>query len=346
MREHAHPASPVPPLKTLARVTSAVLLGGLGASCCQPALPTAPEGPGPSLAAPSAPLLAGSTSAPGVPAPGTSASAGPTALPPAAATSSTEAATPPADAGLLPARSSSGTTYCGTVECDSTREACCFDFRQRAGRCVEQSQSCTDREQRRECDEAGDCGGRQLCCVESTGTYTPSVLRCSSEPLCPGSINGTPELGGEVCMPGSSCRGTRTCAPHTFRPGFPGYCYAPPSVRCGSKVCAGDTPICDFDASDPAVTGCVDASSTAGLGCASPEDCAGYPCLLFGDARYRCGDLFAAGMLARGALCKQVQDCPVLTGGSNLVSVKALGCRLDAGLPAGVKRCVYPRLSW
>ncbi len=252
-------------------------------------------------------------------------------------------------ASYIPLRSKPGKIHCGTTECDASSEVCCLGLS--TGRCQDKAQSCDhDKENQRACDEAADCPVGQLCCETGAGQFSRPLFRCEDRRKgWRGLCGGGPEslvLGGEVCMPGSSCRGARTCSFKKSRPGYPGFCSAPTSVRCVNEVCSGETPICTFGL-DQAGTlqGDCEKQSPHGMACASPDDCAGYPCLAYGasdDETFRCGDLFDVWGNARGALCRQVGDCPSMYYGRTDIELKPIACRRDPHLPGGAKRCSYP----
>lgn len=276
-------------------------------------------------------------------------------LTPVASASSSAATAPATSVGVpppsfLPRVSNPGKIYCGTTECDAKSEICCFDGS--SGRCEDKANSCdTAEENQRACDEAEDCPKGLLCCASSTGSMSRDAFQCEDRSkawrgLCAGGSEA-PVLGGEVCMPGSSCKGSRTCVIDASRPGDTGYCSLPaPSVRCVKETCSGDTPVCGFLVEDGKLHGgCEESKTSGGMTCASPADCAGYPCLQFSegdDAYFRCGDLFTTWGNARGALCKAIRDCPSMQYGRTDIKLRPLGCRKDPHLPGGAKRCIYP----
>lgn len=295
-----------------------------------------------------APEAASPPTAPSVPRAATALPAPPpaatTSVPVASAAPSASVSADPAPP-LFPPRSAAGKVYCGTVECDLVREACCYGGgANHEGRCIPTGEQCKDSEQRRSCDEAADCPAKQLCCEAFSGE-APPVLRCSAgdwRGLCSDAW-GTSPLGGEVCMPGSACRPGRTCG--VAKPGNPGFCDGKGSVRCGKGTCSGEQPRCVFDPEHPALRKCAeDDRSGPGMTCTSPADCFGYPCLDFRGIDFRCGNPMDAGMNAEGALCVTVADCPLISHGSISMSQRPMGCRADKTLPPGVKRCVYTAL--
>jgi hypothetical protein len=271
-----------------------------------------------------------------------------TAAPPApsAAPTSSDAPGEPAPPER-PARVSVGTTTPGKVQCDTTvcdlaTEVCCFAPQSGVGRCVPKpplgyqgmspccptgaSIFCGNPEHtiERLCDEMTDCQLGERCCAGYAGEGDLAREECATS------------CGEERCLPGSTCRNGNTCpaSEHELGSRCPLRVEEP---RCGTSECAAGEVCCwHRDEESGRCAAQCDTELERTFECTRPTQCDGYPCNDRGTGSYRCGgDGFEFGVL-----CDKLADCP-----KHLSSLgpyaKAVRCEHAAGLPTGVKQCVY-----
>jgi hypothetical protein len=166
-----------------------------------------------------------------------------------------------------------GRVWCQSTTCDAAKEVCCRDALDGVGRCAPKgTESCGDVEiVVATCDESADCKAGESCCP-----YWGCSDGCPEQRVCQ---RGACKQGDEVCLPGGACRAGRTCV---AKPGeTEGRCtFQRGGASCGSKRCAGTTPVCCWD--QKTGTGTCSAGDCAeglrSLACTSPKDCGGSTC--------------------------------------------------------------------
>jgi hypothetical protein len=242
------------------------------------------------------------------------------------------------------ARSTPERILCGATQCQLATEVCCAALSGAGRRCVprpsDPSQDpCGEGELTKYCDGAEDCAGGACCATALCTGGCPPLHACES-PRCES------EPGG-VCVPGGVCPVGFVCSlPGAAEGREQGHCVLQtPGVTCGTKRCAGATPVCCWSAATQTGTCAAacpgdGAGDVAALSCATNADCAGYACGRFSSSPaqiYSCAGHSFAGDRFDPILCGSVSDCPKHFGNTATACAKT-----DAtNLPPNVKVCQY-----
>lgn len=223
-----------------------------------------------------------------------------------------------------------GTFSCGDAACQSGSEICC-DYEQtcHARADTPPSDACAARH---ECDVSADCPNTEACCAHGYALASPYYTRkCQPRPCREAE---TCRLGD--CGEGKTCRRFDHLNPRSL-----GHCANKGSeVICGTQVCNGDRPHCDFDFEDNDGT-CVAALGSAGpvFQCDDDDDCLENETCWLGVVGSWCcrgESCFDHAATTRYTGCDTAADCPQLEGMS-------FTCWEDERLPPKIKRRCFPQ---
>lgn len=222
------------------------------------------------------------------------------------------------------------TVVCGNTTCVVGEQICCRGREDEgatclpaanANRCYEQGPSRTVQA----CDDSTDCGAGLKCCrttTESDDARTTCAASCTDYEVCRSAGSCSAEhvcIGDEVPLPGGRCVRKNV------------------AVHCGSTVCEGNQPWCQWDPDDQVGT-CIDraraqASPERVFQCSEDRHCSDQQRCFFLEGRTFCGGTadFAKHTDAR-FLCEVADDCP---RDRSVVYT----CEPDTKLPLGLKSC-------
>ena len=217
---------------------------------------------------------------------------------------------------------SPGAIACGAETCDTLTQKCCA-APDGAGTCISLADTCGpslrfDYEfDEMKCDDAADCTGGQICCLDLSKTAPAKIsYECS-----PGPCNLH-----EACIPGGVCSSGFQCVADAQEPSGARCVAVDAAVTCDAATCIEPAGVCCLDAAP--TCGSYDASCSLGLECDDSADCgAGYVC---------CGSS-GTSACASATTCKGVRLCA--TDGECAANQTCLPASALDGYPASVKLC-------
>ncbi len=235
---------------------------------------------------------------------------------------------------VRPKSTSKRRVACGPHTCGEAQICCIAHFEHEGAkppRCLAERSAKDCAQMRMECDDTSDCKAGQVCCSTFDEGLDGHTV-CGSLPC---------KRGAELCRPGISagaagCREGYACLPSEGGKG--GSCYfQASSVRCGTKTCAGATPVCRWDQASK--KGSCEARKAAfgisTVACDDHDDCGpGNKCVVAPMATACFGpEQYDTSLTNASIACSSNADCPKMHVGM------PMSCKQVQDGPPGLKMC-------
>lgn len=250
-----------------------------------------------------------------------------------------------------------GTIKCGSHDCKVGAEICCADGED-SGTCKPKGSTCEEGSVARACDESSDCKADERC--RDVTAYADTCAPTQKWECAPKHAANGALTTGEVCVAGGTC-GTGACKLYDTSSPVGACPTETAAMSCGGTQCKQGEACCwngkrNGGTCIPADEGCPADDPPPGVPfalytCERKSDCEpGFACYSnrgepnMEDFRCRPERCSVTTIIDGPFLCDTAADCaPTVerTSGMPSTPYKLVGCKAEAGRPAGVKTCQY-----